>query len=111
LARSILDLLIGEDGDTILRLATEARMVPELAPRWEQFVRANVSAVRRIVQRAISRGELPAGTATNLILDALIGGVMMRYLTTPPFRRARLAKDANRYTESLVDMVLASTVA
>lgn len=110
LARSILDLLMGEDGDTILRLSTEARMIPELAPRWEQFVQANVAAVRRIVRRAVARGELPAGTTGGLLLNALVGGLMMQCLTTPPSRRARLVRDANRYTESLVDLVLASTL-
>jgi AcrR family transcriptional regulator len=110
LARNIMDLLIGEDGDTILRLSTEARMIPELAPHWEQFVQVNVAAVRKIVRRAVARGELPAGTAGNLLLNALVGGLMMQCLTTPPSRRARLAKDAKRYTESLVELVLASTV-
>jgi AcrR family transcriptional regulator len=110
LARSILDLLIGEDGDTLLRLSTEARMIPELAPRWEQFVQANVVTVRRIVRRAVARGELPAGTAVDLLLNALVGGLMMQCLATPPSRRARIAKDANRYTESLVDLVLASSI-
>lgn len=110
LARSILDLLAGEDGDTLLRLSTEARMIPELAPRWEQFVQANVVTVRKIVRRAVARGELPADTAVDLLLNALVGGLMMQCLTTPPSRRARIAKDADRYTESLVDLVLASSV-
>lgn len=85
-------------------------MVPELAPHWGRLLRANVATVRRIVRRAVVRGELPAGTAVDLLLDALMGGLMMRCLTTPPSRRARLAREANRYTESLVDLVLASTV-
>lgn len=109
LAQSIMGLLLSEDGDTILRLSTEARKIPELAPQWEQFVAVNVATVRKIVRRAVARGELPARTAGDLILNALIGGLMMQCLTTPPSRRARLAKDANRYTESLVDLVLASS--
>jgi len=83
-------------------------MIPELAPRWEQFVQANVLTVRRIVRRAVSRGELPAGTAVDVLLNALVGGLMMQCLTTPPARRARIAKDADRYIESLVDLVLAA---
>ncbi len=108
LARSILDLMLGENGDAVLRLSTEARMVPELEPQWQRFVKANVSAVRKIVRRAVARGELPQGAAVDLLLDALTGGLMMRCLTTPPSKRARLAKSADRYTESLVDLVLAS---
>ncbi|KUI29366.1 TetR/AcrR family transcriptional regulator [Mycobacterium sp. GA-2829] len=109
LARSIFNLLIGENGDTVLRLSTEARMVPELAARWERFVASNVAAMRRIMRRAVGRGELPAGTSAALLLDALIGALMMRCLTTPPDRRDRLARQAERYTSSVVDLVLAST--
>jgi AcrR family transcriptional regulator len=110
LARSVLDLLTGEDGDTILRLSTEARMVPELAPRWEQFVQTNVTAVRKIIRRAAARGELSEGTRGDLMLNALVGGLMMQCLTTPPSRRTRIAREAQLYTESLVDLVLASTI-
>jgi len=109
LARSILDLLIGDNGDIILRLSMEARMVPELVPRWEQFLDANANAMRRIVRRGIARGDLPAGTPVALFLDALTGAVLMRCLITPASRRARLARAADRFTESLVDLVLAST--
>lgn len=110
LARSIFELLTGENGDTILRLSTEARMVSELKPRWERFVRAHVSAVRKIVGRAVAREELPIDTAVDLLLDALMGGLMMRCLITPPSGRNRLAKNADHYTESLVDLVLKSTL-
>ncbi len=108
LARSIMQLLIGENGDTLLRLSTEARMVPELAPRWEQFVSSNVIAMRTIVRRAVARGELPESTPGTELLDALFGALMMRCLTTPPSRRTRLEREADRYSESVVDLVLAS---
>lgn len=110
LARSILDVLTGENGDTVLRLSTEARMVPELAPRWGQFVKANVTEVRKIVRRAVARGELPPDTKGDLLLNALIGGLMMQCLTTPPSRRTQIGRQARQYTESLVDLVLASSV-
>jgi AcrR family transcriptional regulator len=109
LARSIMDLLIGENGDTLLRLSTEARMVPELAPHWEKFLTAHVVAMRTILRRAVARGELPQSTPGPELLDALFGALMMRCLTTPPSRRERLAVEADHYTESVVDLVLAST--
>ena len=108
LAKSIMRLLIGENGDTLLRLSTEARMVPDLAPRWEQFLSANVVAMRTIVRRAVARGELPESTPGAELLDALFGALMMRCLTTPPSRRTRLEREADRYSESVVDLVLAS---
>lgn len=109
LARSIMNLLIGDNGDTLLRLSTEARMVPELASRWEQFLSTNVVAMRTIVRRAVARGELPENTPGPELLDALFGALMMRCLTTPPSRRTRLEREADRYAESVVDLVLAST--
>ncbi|MCX2930576.1 TetR/AcrR family transcriptional regulator [Mycobacterium sp. CVI_P3] len=110
LARSIMRLLTGKNGDVVLRLSTEARMVPELSPRWEVFVAANASSTRRIVRRGVSRGELPAGTRVPLLLDALFGALLMRCLTTPPSRRARLSREANQYTEDVVDLVLTSAI-
>ena len=109
LARGVMRLLVGEDGDVILRLSTDARMLPELAPRWETFVASNMASTRRIVRRAVSRGELAAGVRVPLLLEALVGALLMRCLTTPPSRRTRLAQDVDRYVESVVDLVLASS--
>lgn len=111
LARSIMRLLAGENGDVILRLSTEARMVPELSPRWEVFVAANVSSTRRIVRRARARGELSSGVRVPLLLEALIGALLMRCMTTPKTQQARLSHEVDRYTESVVDMLLAATAA
>ena len=108
LTRSIFASLTGEAGNTVLRLAGEARLVPELAPRWEQFQSANVTAVRAIVRRAVKRKDLPQHTPVTLMLDALFGGLLMQCLTTPPSRTAALAKTADAYTKGLVDFVLAS---
>jgi AcrR family transcriptional regulator len=110
LARNILALLTSDLGDSILRLAAEARCVPELAPRWEAFVAANVSAVRRITSRGVSRGDLPPRTPVTLLLDAIFGGLLMHYMTTPPDRAANLAKRGDQLAESLVDMVLAAVM-
>ncbi|MGH3556079.1 MAG: TetR-like C-terminal domain-containing protein [Mycobacterium sp.] len=107
LIRSVFRLLVGDNGDAILRLSMEGRFVPELADRWQAFVDANVTAMRRIVRRGITRGDLPESTKVNLVLDALFGGVMMHCLTTPPAGTAALARQADKYSQSLVDLVLA----
>ena len=108
LARSILALLTGEAGDALLRLSAEARLVPDLAPRWEEFMAANVMAVRRITRRAIRRKDLPPDTPVTLLLNALFGGLLMQCLMTPSARTAELADNADAYTVGLVDFVLAS---
>jgi AcrR family transcriptional regulator len=103
----VLRLLVSDDGDAILRLTMEGRLVPELADRWQEFLTANVLAMRRIVRRGILRGDLPESTDVNLLLDALFGGVLMHCLTTPRSGTAALGKKADKYAQSLVGVVLA----
>jgi AcrR family transcriptional regulator len=108
LSLSIFRMLTGDAGDALLRLSGEARLVPELAPRWEMFMAANVSAVRNMIRRAIDRHDLSRNTSVTLLLDALIGGILMQCLTTPPARIPELANRADEYCAGLVDLVLAS---
>jgi AcrR family transcriptional regulator len=108
LSRSIFDLLASDLGDVVVRLSAEARSVPELAPRWADFVGAQAAAMRAITKRGIARGDLPKSTPVTLMLDALFGGLLMHYMATPPSRIRRLAKEGNDYTEALVDMLLAA---
>lgn len=102
-------LLGGDSGEAMLRLSMEGRFVPELADRWQEFLDANVTAMRRIVRRGIARGDLPESTKVNLVLDALFGAVLMHCLTIPPAGTAALARQADKYSQSLVDLVLAGT--
>lgn len=103
----VLRALSGDNGDAILRLSTDGRLVPELADRWQEFLTANVTAMRRIVRRGITRGDLPEITNVNLLLDALFGGALMRCMMTPPSGMPALAKRADKYSQSLVDFALA----
>lgn len=109
LTASVFRLLVGDNGDAILRLSMEGRFVPDLADRWQEFVEANVTAMRRVVRRAITRGDLPESTRVNLLLDALFGGVLMHCLTTPRSGTTALGGLADKYSQSLVDLVLAGT--
>ncbi|TAM65221.1 TetR-like C-terminal domain-containing protein [Mycobacterium sp.] len=108
LSRSTFDLLVSDVGDVVVRLSAEARSVPELAPRWEAFMAAQATAMRAITQRGVERGDLPENAPVTLMLDALFGGLLMHYMATPPSRMGRVAKEAEKFTEALVDMVLAA---
>jgi AcrR family transcriptional regulator len=108
LSRSTFELLASDVGDVVVRLSAEARAVPELAPRWAEFMAAQTTAMRAITQRGIARGDLPDNAPVTLMLDALFGGLLMHYMATPPSRLGRLAKESNEFTEALVDMVLAA---
>ncbi|MGB8387576.1 TetR-like C-terminal domain-containing protein [Mycobacterium sp.] len=110
LSRSIFDLPVSDVGDVVVRLSAEARSVPELAPRWAEFVGAQAAAMHAITQRAVVRGDLPENTPVTLMLDALFGGLLMHSMVTPPSRMRRLVKEGNDYTEALVDMLLAAVV-
>lgn len=110
IARSIFALLTGDAGDALLRLSAEGRLVPELAPRWEDFMYGNVTAMRNIARRAIARNDLPADTPMTVLLDALFGGLLMHCLATPPSQITKLARESDSYTEGLVDLVLASFI-
>jgi AcrR family transcriptional regulator len=107
-ARKTLATLIGDSGGAVLRLSTEARMVDTLAPQWEEYMSANVAAMRSITDRGINRGDLPPGTPVTLLLDALFGSLLMRCLVTPPVHMARLAEHSESYTAELVDLLLAA---
>jgi len=52
------------------------------------------------------RGELAGDTPVTLLLDTLTGGAMMHALTTPPDRRASLARDIRAHAEALVSFLL-----
>lgn len=108
LSRSTFDLLAGDVGDVVVRLSAEARSVPELASRWEDFMAAQMATMRAIARRGIARGDLPGNAPVTLMLDALFGGLLMHYMATPPSRMQRLAKEGKEFTEALVDMVLAA---
>jgi hypothetical protein len=69
---------------------------------------ANVSAMRAITGRGMTRCDLPAGTPVTLALDTLFGGLLMHCLTTPPSKMARLAESADTYTAALVELVLSA---
>lgn len=108
LTRSILAILYSEYGEVLIRLSAEARAVPELAPRWEAVMAANAAAIRAITRRGIDRGELPPDAPVTTMLDALFGALVMHLLATPPSRVKKLAAEADRYAEGLVEMILAA---
>jgi AcrR family transcriptional regulator len=105
LARSVCTFYNGEFGDAALRLLAESRLNPDLGARFEEFRDDAIRAARKVVKRAITRGDLPARTPVNTMLEALFGGVLMLVVTTPssPARRQALP---DREVGKLVDLVL-----
>jgi len=68
-------------GRAVAHFIAEAQSDADLAVSWrERFVNPIRQARRPIVDRAIARGEIPAGSDPELILDLLFGPLYHRYL-------------------------------
>jgi AcrR family transcriptional regulator len=68
-------------GRTLRGLIAEVQRDRELATAWrERFIGPVRERQRAVVERAIARGELPAGTDTDLVLDLLFGPAYHRLL-------------------------------
>jgi AcrR family transcriptional regulator len=70
-------------GSTIPGLTNDMAVDPEVAGQFRDFIVGPTRArLEAILDRAEARGELPAGTDRELILDILIGPVLWRALIT-----------------------------
>jgi AcrR family transcriptional regulator len=68
-------------GRTLKGLIAEVQSDPSLADAWrDRFVGQVRQRRRPIVERAIARGEIPAGSDPELILDMLYGPLYHRFL-------------------------------
>ena len=106
LAVQMLDLYAGPASRASLRLSLEAELITGVAEHYAGLRRSHVLAARAIVKRGIVRGELAPDVPVTLLLDTLAGGAMMHALTTPPERRADLARDVRAHAERLVGFLL-----
>jgi AcrR family transcriptional regulator len=106
LAAAMLDLYTDRSGRAALRMNLEGESIPGVAEHFAALRRSHVLAARAVVRRGIARGELAADVPVTLLLDTLAGGAMMHALTTPPDRRADLARDVRSYATHLVSFLL-----
>lgn len=53
---------------------------PELAAARDRFWAVHREEADRIVQRAVARGELPAGTSASALIELLVGPAVLRLL-------------------------------
>jgi AcrR family transcriptional regulator len=68
-------------GRTVAHFIAEVQSDPDLATAWrERFVDRIRKARRPIIERAIARGEIPAGSDPELIMDLVFGPLYHRYL-------------------------------
>src|SRR6202521_401025 len=68
-------------GRTLAHFIAEVQSDPDLAIAWRgRFVNRIRMERRPIIERAIARGEIPAGSDPELIMDLLYGPLYHRYL-------------------------------
>jgi AcrR family transcriptional regulator len=68
-------------GRTVAHFIAEVQSDPGLAVVWrERFVDRIRKERRPIIERAVARGEIPAGSDPELIMDLLFGPLYHRYL-------------------------------
>ena len=80
-------------GDALARALASAYDDSTLAENRARFWRVRLEATSVIVNRAIERGELPAGTDPGLLLEQLIAPIHFRHLLTrQPVDSARIAQ-------------------
>lgn len=105
-ARRYFDYVSG-DGINSLRVFVEAPQNPELLEAFHKELAAPVIVqARAAIRAAMDAGLLPAATAPTAVLDAILGGVVMHLLATPPELRDKMLAGAHDYLVDLVDLVL-----
>ena len=106
-ARTLVQRLDEPVGVAELRLFLDAKIFPEEFGDLDRGRAASRVVARETVDRAVSRGELPAGTRPEFVFDLVRGAVVHNFLMVPAGMvdawRARRAQ----FAEEIVDVALA----
>ncbi len=83
LARAVAANLSDERGARRSRsLVASAASSPELAASMHAYWRTRLAATAPVVERAIDRGEIGAHVDPNIVIEALVGPIWLRFLMT-----------------------------
>jgi AcrR family transcriptional regulator len=92
-------------GRVIAALITEANTDPQFAEQYRaRFVEPRRDPARALFRRAIERGEIPAGTKVEVVLDLIYGPIYHRLLHGH-------APLTDRFVQAVVDSALAGSAA
>jgi len=103
LAHAVIANITSPQGEGLLRtLVSDAARVPAIGAAARTFWAERFAMAGELVRRGIDRGELPADTDPDFLIEALIAPLYLRLLvTTQPL--------TTRYADRVVDSVLAAT--
>lgn len=83
LARDVVANISSEGGARRSRsIVASAASSQELAANMHEFWAHRLAASEQLIDRAVDRGELPANSDANLIIETLIGPLWIRLLLT-----------------------------
>ena len=107
-ARRLLENASSPEGWAFLRMHLEAAVVPALHARFAREIAIpHVEEAKAVLYRALERGDIPADTPVDLILDSLYGAIVTWTVLGPPDRRAQLADSPSHgYAGLIVDFIL-----
>lgn len=109
MAEQVIDMFVGPKALVLPRVLIEASQYP---PHFDEMVqtivRARFGRAGAVIQAAIDRGELPAGTPADLIIDAIIGRVISLIVLTAGAQRTAINDRRDYYAASITDFVLAA---
>jgi AcrR family transcriptional regulator len=107
IAGQVIAMYVGPKAMVLPRVLIEAGQYP---PHFDEMVQAIVRArfgtSQSVVQAALDRGELPSGTAPDLIIDAIMGRVLRLIVLTPGAQRAAIHAERDRHAAAIADYVL-----
>jgi AcrR family transcriptional regulator len=107
MAEQVIDMFVGPKALVLPRVLIEASQYPlQFDEKVQSIVRARFGGARTIIQAAVDRGELPAGTPPDLIIDAIIGRVISLVVLTPGAQRAAINATRDHSAASITDFVL-----
>jgi hypothetical protein len=107
IGRVTVERLLGEHGSARMRAMIDAKVYPELFEgEIAEFRNESIVGGRETIFRAIERGEIAKGTSPALILDAVAGTIEHHFLMTPMSKLKEFESGADKYVESVVDLVL-----
>jgi AcrR family transcriptional regulator len=107
MAEQVIDMFVGPKALVLPRVLIEASQYPAHFDEMVQNIaRARFGRAGIIIQAAIDRGELPALTPPELIIDAIMGRVISLIVLTPGAQRAAVNARRDFYAASITDFVL-----
>jgi len=107
MAGQVIDMFVGPKALVLPRVLIEASQYPpQFDEMVQNIVRARFGRAGNVIQAAIDRGELPAATPPDLIIDAIMGRVISLIVLTPGAQRAAISASRERYAASITDFVL-----